>query len=51
MKPENVKFKTKAGKVFFICFSLIQCTILLGVFSNWILTNILNISTLEIVSN
>lgn len=41
LQPEKVFFKSKAGKMSIIFFSLIQCAVLLGVFSSWILSNIL----------
>jgi hypothetical protein len=40
-QPGKVYFKSKAGKVAIMFFSLVQCAVLLGVFSSWILSSIL----------
>ncbi|KAI6216392.1 hypothetical protein M3Y95_01278900 [Aphelenchoides besseyi] len=45
LQPEKVYFKSKAGKLAIISFSLIQCAVLLGVFSSWILSNLLKPNT------
>lgn len=41
LQPEKIYFRSKAGKLSIIFFSLVQCAVLLGVFSSWILSNIL----------
>ncbi|KAI6174512.1 hypothetical protein M3Y97_00999000 [Aphelenchoides bicaudatus] len=39
---QQVSFQTKAGKFSLFFFSLVQCSILLGVFSSFVLANIIN---------
>ncbi|KAI6224068.1 hypothetical protein M3Y95_00844200 [Aphelenchoides besseyi] len=42
MQPDNVEFKTKSGKFSLFFFSLLQGTVLLGVYSSCILANIIH---------
>ncbi|KAI6174514.1 hypothetical protein M3Y97_00999200 [Aphelenchoides bicaudatus] len=42
LQPEQVPFRTKAGKFSLFLFSLVQCTLLLGIFSSFILASILH---------
>ncbi|KAI6193414.1 hypothetical protein M3Y96_01015200 [Aphelenchoides besseyi] len=42
MQPDNVEFKTKSGKLSLFFFSLLQGTVLLGVYSSCILANIIH---------
>ncbi|CAD5211180.1 unnamed protein product [Bursaphelenchus okinawaensis] len=41
MQPEKIYFKSLAGRVSILLFSLVQCAVLLGVFSTWILSSII----------
>ncbi|CAD5211172.1 unnamed protein product [Bursaphelenchus okinawaensis] len=41
MQPEKIYFKSLAGRFSIMIFSLVQCAVLLGVFSSWILASII----------
>ncbi|CAD5215487.1 unnamed protein product [Bursaphelenchus xylophilus] len=41
MQPEKIYFTSLAGRLSIMIFSLVQCAVLLGVFSSWILTSII----------
>ncbi|CAD5215479.1 unnamed protein product [Bursaphelenchus xylophilus] len=41
MQPEKIYFKSIAGRLSILLFSLVQCAVLLGVFSTWILSSII----------